>query len=363
MAKIYETKKKRIKPHAFHWFDFVALAALVWLITQAMPVGIVIDLSAGFNEPSQAYLEVDAERNTELIKYVDTNSRYFEEIFTSSGVQYDSRVFPRGNGTYFVYMNDSEGWKYYPVINNKLGDSVVPDIKGDIEPGYVKTDTYMTIDEDGRVSFADEDGYYGPTNVYIDLVSKPDYALAYEKLTPANPDVISAEDSVYLYSLIERDILIGFQDKVAWFHEAENGTHSVYRADANGVTRVWSEEGEITNIFAAANRFIIYQKNGDLHFYDLAIQHGSYFGINEFEDFGTLRNIAYCVRDNGDVLICGYADHAMFYYLLSVTDGSCYKQIKMQHPGREIKGIFATNYGDCVIWLDMGEEYLRYTID
>lgn len=364
MAKYYKTHKKRIKPHAFHWFDIVVMAAVVWLITQTMPVGIVIDFSAGLIGPSQAYLEVESERITEQMSYAKVGHEYFEDIFRSSGVQKGSRVYPINKKAYFVYTEDDEGRKYYSVVESKLQGRVLPDIKGDVEPGFIGDGAYVSIQDDGRLFYADDDGDYGLTDIYIDLNSEPDYAAVHAMLNIGYSQTIEMGDAAYIYSLIQRGILIGYQDGVAWFRDIEDGAHVIYRADENGVERVGSLSGEVQNVFVASNRFMIYQRDGDVNYYNFDTEKAVCFGIPDFADFGALQDIAYCVRDNGDVLICGYAEHALFYYLISYEDGSCYKQTRISDfPDGEITGIFATNFDSDVIWVEVDGNYLRYVID
>ena len=260
MAKYYPKPKRLLNPRAVHLYDLVALVVMFAVALTVLPLGTTLDLSVGFNEKSPSYMAFERQEITDSIQNAKYDSKGIEALFESTTIQNGGTVYRISEDKYYFYQDGEEGYTYYYVHMGGSGVGEAPTSAGeDLPRGLMLQSSYFSVADDGRIYFDNLDGASGWTDLFVDLEQVDMEGLTELLSTEAalNPQQVAT-----IWSLTQRNILIGYCDRQVWFHSSRDGVSTIYRGTQDGVEAVHTVEGELRNVMVAFNKLLFYIKDG-----------------------------------------------------------------------------------------------------
>ena len=224
----------------------------------------------------------------------------------------------------------------------------------------VNSHVNISLTENGQVFFSDLEKRAGLIDAWVDLDEEPDLAWAAVAITG---DKIPYADAARLWSLVERDILIGFDGHSAWFQTVSDGVHHIHRGDAKGVETVHSIRGELLDVMVIEGRYLVYGLDGDLYIRCLETGAENCISCSDMEEVGALRQIAYRVHTYGTIRIYTLNEVSGIYFDLSKTGaetGQISKMTGLDLPS--FSGLYVTGTKDVVnLWFRGTDGYTHVT--
>lgn len=301
MSKYYKIPKKMLNPRAVHLYDIPLVALVIAVALTLMPIGTTLDFSAGFNEKSSEY---QAEEFSELMEKFgnDTFSRSdLEDLFDGTTVQNGGYAYRATGESCYLYQDGRKGLEYYTCDYDGETGSAATSADEDLPRGMMDRSGFVSVGEDGRIYYDDLDGVSGWTDSYIDLDAEVDYVTVAAMMDQSNQEAMSMEDAALVWSLIDRDILVGYSDGAAMFHEVRDGVNYFIRATSEGTEEVSAVEGILSNVLAAADNYLFYVLDGSVYIHCIETGERTYLPMDEWTDLGTVRELAYVVYSDGSI--------------------------------------------------------------
>lgn len=303
MSKYYKIPKKILNPRAVHLYDIPLVALIFAIALTLMPLGTTLDLSVGFNEKSEAY---QAEQRDELLeRFENTNfeNNALETLFRGTTVQNGGYVYPVHSSYAYVYSDGKKGVEYYKSKYEDRGEtgSAVTSTEDDMLRGLTAGESFVAVGEDGRIYFDDLDGLSGWTDSYIDLDAEVDYTAVAAIMNRIDSKPITLENAALIWSLIDRDILVGYSDENVMFVEYRDGMTHFIRATEDGTEEAAVVNGKISNVLVAEDNYLFYVLGGNVYIQCLETGDRTYLPMNEWTDLGTVRELAYVVYEDGSI--------------------------------------------------------------
>lgn len=351
MAHHYQIPKTKRNPRIIHLIDIPAIILIIVLTFRLLPWGQTLDLSTGFNEKSEGYLQAESQLLLTKFEEGTTSSAYFQEIFDTSCLQNGGFAYRKYHRLY-LYQNGDSGLGYY--TQNEEGAFYRPDqCQTDQPKGLILSNPASSINisltENGQVFFSDLEQSSGLIDAWVDLQEQPD--LQWASNTILSQDIPYA-DAIRLWSLAERDILVGFDGHNAWFHTVADGVHSIHRGNTEGVEIVHSIKGDIQDVMVIEGGYLVYGLAGDLYIRCLETGAEKHVACSTIEGVGPLRQIAYWVNPNGNIRIYTLNEISGLYFDLSKTGaetGEMTKLTGLDFPS--FSGLYITAAGNTVdLW-------------
>lgn len=301
MAKYYHIPKKLFKPKVVHFYDIVAVAVMLAAALTVLPLGTTLDFSAGFNEKSASYLELERGQLNETYDNVYFTTNYFSKLFETTTIQNGGTVYRWDENKYYFYEDGDQGRTYYPVVFGQQDQAeALTSAADDLPRGLIGEGNYIGVGDDGRIYLDDLEGLSGWTDHYVDQTAQPDPEAVTRLLTQNSR--ISAENAALVWSLTQRNILIGFSDGTVWFHAFRDGMSVIHRGTSDGIEEVYTVEGEMTDAMVAFNLFLFYIQDGNVHIHNLETGETLYFpNTTDWTELGEVRQIAYVRLNNGNI--------------------------------------------------------------
>lgn len=300
MAKYYPKPKRLLNPRAVHLYDLVALVVMFAVALTVLPLGTTLDLSVGFNEKSPSYMAFERQEITDSIQNAKYYSEGIEALFESTTIQNGGTVYRISEDKYYFYQDGEEGYTYYYVHMGGSGVGEAPTSAGeDLPRGLMLQNSYFSVADDGRIYFDNLDGASGWTDLFVDLEQVDMEGLTELLSTEAD---LSPQQVANIWSLTQRNILIGYCDRQVWFHSSQDGVSTIYRGTQDGVEAVHTVEGELRNVMVAFNKLLFYIKDGNVHIHSLETGETLYFpNTTDWTHLGEVRQLAYVRLKNGSI--------------------------------------------------------------
>lgn len=362
MAKLkyFIIPKKPFNPRIVHLYDIAAMVCAFVLALTVMPLGHTLDLSVGFNEKSEAYLQAEHQDLIAVFEEGTMSSRLFQELFETSCLQNGGYVYHTRDG-YYYYQDGDQGLGYYKPDDE--GNLFRADQQeGDNPRGLIADGVCLSVMENGQIFMDDLNGKSGLTDAYVDLDAELDYA---EVANIMLSDEISYRDAAMLWYLIQQETIVGFDGNAVWFQEPGDGFHQLYRATTQGVEEMGTLEGELWDVMVIDDRYMIYAKDGNLHIYSLETEEGTYMPFDEWTDLGELKQLAYRLRSDGKIRVYTLNSVTPTYYDLSGNGVEMDQMIKMSQINAEnYSGLYITRTGGTTfVWFKEPGQYVHIKQD
>lgn len=348
MPKYYSIPKKLLNPRTVHLYDVAAVALMLAAALTVMPLGTTLDLSAGFNEKSEAYL---AEENQDLnaeFENTKISRSYLTSCFETTTIQNGGTVYRMGENAYYFYQDGDQGYTYYPIrFGEEKQKKAETSASGDLTRGLIDGESYITVGEDGRIYYDNLEGLSGWTDYYVDLDAEVDYA-AVANILNRNTN-LTLQEAALIWSLVERDILIGYCDQTVWFQKVEEGVVHIYRGSSQGVEEVYAIEGELSHVMTAFNQLLFYVQDGDVNAYSFETGETTYFPVGtKWTELGAVRQLAYVKRSDGTIRLYALNENTSLY--ADFTGNG----VETVDGGHSMNGIDCRNYSE--IFTTRGEK-------
>ncbi len=301
-------KREGLPPRFLHIYDILPWILLFIMIFTVLPFGTVVDFSAPFNTANDAYWEpyiADMEDT-----YLNYNMPHadFANLFLTSSLQNGGYVYGFGYDRYF-YMPGEQGLGYYH-MGDGGGFSKRDDIlTGETPRGVVFRGNMVGLTEDGQVYIDDLEGINGTLEQWPDEI--PEIMDAMEVL---NSSKIYYKDLANIWRWTQDGFLIGYHDNTGCFRQVTPAGNVFTRANGLKILEQFTIVGNLTDVMAIEDEFIIYNLGGNLCIRHIDTGESVTVPFGQDTETGELLQLSYLVKDNSTYRIFAMGSKCASYY-------------------------------------------------